>query len=302
MKKGFFFSVVLLFVLASGCVTIKPEAAVVYDETVPADLRTIITLPSYIRITKFNGSDVEWTGGNPLAMGTMSYAIPPGKHTFILDYAQPGVNDPMAKLRLQNMKYEVAMEPGQSIYLRGDQQGKVLFEVVGSTPPSGANNWWLFWKYEDLKDEWGEKTGKHQMIFKNELEGTYTKTLGSSQTTPSRSMNIRNVTIGENELIFTIIEPGNSTNVLIIGNWTNMVANTVLRTSHGEKTFTGKAIGLNRISIGLDSELLSVFSHEEEISFRITLTLDNSRANYQFNMKPEYFKSANERLKSLNTK
>ncbi|MCL2231054.1 MAG: hypothetical protein FWC01_08145 [Treponema sp.] len=301
MKKGFFFSVVLLFVLIGGCVTIKSDSAIVYDETVPEDLRTVITLPSYIRITKFNNIDVEWTGGNPLLMGTMSYAIPPGKNTFTVDYDQPGVSDPMARMRLMNRRYEVDMQPGQSYYIRGDSQGNVLFDLVSTNPPSGENNWWLFWNYDELKDEWGEKTGKHQMIFKNDIEGTFTKTIGSSPATSSRAMNIRNFAINESEMIFNIVEPGSVGYVLLVGNFNNMTVNTVVRTaSLGERTISGRLTSTNRLVFPLNAQLREVLSQEADINFRITITFENSRANYTFTFKPEYFNMANTRLVSLN--
>jgi hypothetical protein len=289
----------LLFSCVSVSTTDKSE---VYDPTVPEDMRCLISVPSYIRITKFNNNDVLWQGPNALTMSSASYAIPPGKHVFTLDYAQPGVKDLIAKQRLMNMKFEVDMQPGQSFYVRGDSQGKVTFDLIASNPPSGENNWWLFWNYDEAKDEWGEKTGKHFMIFKNEIEGTFTKTIGDSQTSASRAMDIRNFSISETELSFGIFERGNSTNVIFVGNPSNFTVSAVLRSSLGERTFTGRLSNLNRVFFGINNQLLEVLSLNEDIIFRLTLAIDNNRANYQFTFKSDQFTSANDRLKSLNTK
>jgi hypothetical protein len=220
---------------------------------------------------------------------------------FTLDYAQPGVSDLIAKQRLMNMKVEADMQPGQSFYVRGDSQGKVTFDLIASSSPSGENNWWLFWNYDEAKDEWGEKTGKHFMTFKNSIEGTFTKTIGDSQASANRTMDIRNFSVSDTELSFGIFERGNSTNVIFVGNPSNFTVSAVLRSSLGERTFTGRLSNLNRVFFDLNNQLLEVLSLNEDIIFRLTLAIDNNRANYQFTFKSDQFPSANARLKSLNT-
>ena len=132
------------------------------------------------------------------------------------------------------------------------------------------------------------------MVSKNQISGTYSKlTLNNAR------LDVANFTISGETLTFNLYEGGNRSSYLVLGTRDYISVEAVLRNSRGERTFTGSAADINKIVIPLNNDLLEFFSLEEEINFRITVSIDDSRAFYQFNFTPNSFNSAYARMRTL---
>jgi len=170
--------------------------------------------------------------------------------------------------------------------------------AAGSQAPTARStspDYTADWDFGEFVNEWGEKTGKHFMVFKNRIDGTFTRL-----TLNNAPLSIVNLTFSNDDLSFNLHERGDRNSTLIIGTRSRIEVAVVMRIeSIGERTFSGRVVDINKIIIDLNGDLLRILSAEEEINIRVTLSLDNSRAFYQFNFTPINFNNAHTHLNSL---
>jgi hypothetical protein len=170
---------------------------------------------------------------------------------------------------------------------------------TGTSSSTTSNNW----AFGEFTNEWGDKSGKFFMKYSKKIDGTYSKQ-ARSDTADNAPLSVINFIFSDDYISFDLNERGIvPIGGLLIGNLSRLEVSVIFKTeSHGEKTFSGRLSEPNTIVINCNDELLNMFKIEEAINFRVSLSLDNLRAYYQFNLPPNNFNSSYEGMKSLGNK
>ena len=65
--------------------------AYVFDPGIPRDEMSYLFVPNYVKVTQFDGKDVEWTAP-PAATTPVKVGVPSGEYTFVINTIISGSN------------------------------------------------------------------------------------------------------------------------------------------------------------------------------------------------------------------
>ena len=153
-------------------------------------------------------------------------------------------------------------------------------------------NYQRYWRFGEFTNQWGDKTGEFYMVYQQKLKGTF-----SNDTVRNAELIIDRILFSNEYSTFNLLKEGNER--AFIGLPTSEVSVTIRGPSFGEKTFNANITNNSSTTIIIRENLAELFSVEERINFRITVTVAIIPNYYQFEFIPNAFNAAYTRLKEL---